>query len=89
MCCIQVLEHIDDMPPETAIAFGFHPNAAIGFNLRESTRFCAAMATLQPSALTTTENNVIDKQVKGSSSFITVLITNKTFRAFEVNNGQN
>jgi len=45
----QVLEYIDEaMPPETPLAFGLHPNAEIGFKLREAERFCANVLCLQP-----------------------------------------
>eukprot|EP00891_Asterochloris_glomerata_P002883 jgi/Astpho2/2883/Aster-01037 len=45
----QVLECIDEtMPPETPLAFGLHPNAEIGFKLREAERFCANVLCLQP-----------------------------------------
>ena len=36
------------MPPETPVAFGLHPNAEIGFKLREGDRFCAQLTNLQP-----------------------------------------
>lgn len=46
---MQVLEYIDEaMPPETPLAFGLHPNAEIGFKLREAERFCANVLCLQP-----------------------------------------
>lgn len=46
---LQVLEYIDEaMPPETPLAFGLHPNAEIGFKLREAERFCANVLCLQP-----------------------------------------
>ena len=46
----QVLEYIEEaMPPETPLAFGLHPNAEIGFKLREAEAFCGALVGLQPS----------------------------------------
>ena len=36
------------MPPETPLAFGLHPNAEIGFKLREAETFCASLVQLQP-----------------------------------------
>ena len=46
--CLQVLEYIEDsMPPESAAAFGLHPNAEIGFKLREASAFCSNLQTLQ------------------------------------------
>ena len=43
------LEVIDEtMPPETPLAFGLHPNAEIGFKLREADSFCASLVLLQP-----------------------------------------
>jgi hypothetical protein len=45
----QVVEFLEEvMPPETPLAFGLHPNAEIGFKLRETESFCAALVTLQP-----------------------------------------
>ena len=43
------MEYIEEaMPPETPLAFGLHPNAEIGFKLREGGRFCGAVLALQP-----------------------------------------
>lgn len=43
------MEYIkDSMPPETALAFGLHPNAEIGFKLREAEAFCTSVLQLQP-----------------------------------------
>lgn len=36
------------MPPETPVAFGLHPNAEIGFKLREGDRFCMQLTQMQP-----------------------------------------
>jgi hypothetical protein len=36
------------MPPETPLAFGLHPNAEIGFKLREAEAFCGSLVALQP-----------------------------------------
>ena len=36
------------MPPETPLAFGLHPNAEIGFQLREAEAFCSSLVLLQP-----------------------------------------
>ena len=34
------MEYIEEvMPPETPLAFGLHPNAEVGFKLREGGRF--------------------------------------------------
>eukprot|EP00201_Polytomella_parva_P017476 CAMPEP_0175071536 /NCGR_PEP_ID=MMETSP0052_2-20121109/19298_1 /TAXON_ID=51329 ORGANISM="Polytomella parva, Strain SAG 63-3" /NCGR_SAMPLE_ID=MMETSP0052_2 /ASSEMBLY_ACC=CAM_ASM_000194 /LENGTH=4543 /DNA_ID=CAMNT_0016338719 /DNA_START=12 /DNA_END=13643 /DNA_ORIENTATION=- len=45
----QVLEYLDEqMPQETPIAFGLHPNAEIGFKLREAETFCNSLVQLQP-----------------------------------------
>ena len=44
-----MLEYIqDNMPPESAVAFGLHPNAEIGFKLREAESFCGALLSMQP-----------------------------------------
>lgn len=44
-----VLEYVDEvMPPETPLAFGLHPNAEIGFKLREAESFCSSLVQLQP-----------------------------------------
>jgi len=49
LSCTQVLDYIEEsMPPETPQAFGLHPNAEIGFKLREGGRFCSAVLSLQP-----------------------------------------
>lgn len=46
---LQVLDYVDDnMPPETPLAFGLHPNAEIGFKLREAETFCNSLVQLQP-----------------------------------------
>ena len=45
---VQVLEVLGEMPGETPVAFGFHPNAEIGFKLREGDAFCNALILLQP-----------------------------------------
>ena len=47
-CLLQVLEYIEDgMPAESAVAFGLHPNAEIGFKLREAASFCDNLKRLQ------------------------------------------
>jgi hypothetical protein len=38
----------EQMPPETPLAFGLHPNAEIGFKLREAETFCNSLVQLQP-----------------------------------------
>lgn len=38
----------ETMPPETPLAFGLHPNAEIGFKLREAETFCNSLVQLQP-----------------------------------------
>ncbi len=44
-----MLEYIDEqMPAETPLAFGLHPNAEIGFKLREAETFCNSLVQLQP-----------------------------------------
>ena len=44
-----MLEYLDEqMPPETPLAFGMHPNAEIGFKLREAETFCNSLVQLQP-----------------------------------------
>ena len=35
------------MPAESAVAFGLHPNAEIGFKLREAASFCDNLKRLQ------------------------------------------
>ena len=44
----QVVEYLQEMPGETPVAFGFHPNAEIGFKLREGDAFCNALILMQP-----------------------------------------
>jgi len=44
-----VLEFVEDsMPAESAVAFGLHPNAEIGFKLREAANFRSNLQSLQP-----------------------------------------
>ena len=44
-----MLEYIEEnMPPESAGAYGLHANAEVGFKRREAERFCAALLCLQP-----------------------------------------
>jgi hypothetical protein len=48
--CLQVLEYIEgSMPPESAAAFGLHPNSEIGLKLREASAVCSNLQTLQVS----------------------------------------
>jgi dynein heavy chain len=43
------MEYIEEnMPPESAAAYGLHANAEVGFKRREAERVCAALAALQP-----------------------------------------
>ena len=43
-----MLEYIDEaMPAESAVAFGLHPNAEIGFKLREAEAFCGSLLAMQ------------------------------------------
>lgn len=44
----QVNEYLNEMPAETPIAYGLHPNAEIGFKLREAEAFCASLILMQP-----------------------------------------
>lgn len=44
----QVTEYLMDMPGETPLAFGLHPNAEIGFKLREGDAFCNSLILMQP-----------------------------------------
>lgn len=45
----QTLEYVEDaLPPETPAAFGLHPNAEIGYKLREGAAFCESLLGLQP-----------------------------------------
>ena len=39
---------LDTFPTETPLAFGLHPNAEIGFRLREADALCGALLSLQP-----------------------------------------
>lgn len=38
----------DTFPTETPLAFGLHPNAEIGFKLREADAMCSSMLSMQP-----------------------------------------
>ena len=45
-----MLEYIQDsMPEESAGAFGLHPNAEVGFKMREAVLFCNNLLRLQAS----------------------------------------
>jgi len=45
----QTLAYIEEtMPAETPLAYGLHPNAEIGFKLREADAFCSSLLLLQP-----------------------------------------
>lgn len=44
----QVTEYLMEMPGETPMAFGLHPNAEIGFKLREGDAFCNSLILMQP-----------------------------------------
>ena len=45
---MQTLEYIEDnLPQETPQAFGLHPNAGIGFRLREGEQFTEQLNSLQ------------------------------------------
>ena len=44
---MQVIEYLAEMPAETPVAFGFHPNAEIGFKLREGDAFCNSLILMQ------------------------------------------
>jgi len=43
-----VTEYLHEMPAETPLAYGLHPNAEIGFKLREAEAFCASLILMQP-----------------------------------------
>lgn len=46
---VQTLEYIEEaLPQETPTAFGLHPNAGIGFRLREAEGFLDLLGRLQP-----------------------------------------
>jgi dynein heavy chain len=46
---LQVLEFIEDnLPPESATAYGLHINAELGFQCREASYFCTLLMLLQP-----------------------------------------
>lgn len=45
----QVIEYVDEsFPAESPMAFGLHPNAEIGFRLREAENLCQQILGLQP-----------------------------------------
>ena len=45
----QTMAYIEEsFPTETPLAFGLHPNAEIGFKLRETESMCSAILSLQP-----------------------------------------
>ena len=45
----QTMEFISEtFPTESPLAFGLHPNAEIGFKLREAEMLCSSILSLQP-----------------------------------------
>jgi len=61
----QTMEFIvETFPTETPLAFGLHPNAEIGFKLREAESLCSAILTLQPRDGGGEEGNSVEDQAK-------------------------
>ena len=60
----QTLDYISAMPAETPLAFGLHPNAEIGFRLREGDALCASIFALQPREAGATEGMSTEDQAK-------------------------
>ena len=64
----------EEMPPETPLAFGLHPNAEIGFKLREGMRFCSSIAALHPQSIATAGGLSTEERVCGCLLNCTVVI---------------
>lgn len=68
---MQTLEYIsEEMPPETPLAFGLHPNAAIGFRRREAAGFCSSMAALLPQFSGITSDLTLEDRVSSRKILI-------------------
>jgi len=61
----QTLDFIGEtFPTETPLAFGLHPNAEIGFKLREAESLCSSILMLQPRDGGGEEGNSVEDQAK-------------------------
>ena len=61
----QTMEYISEtFPTETPLAFGLHPNAEIGFKLREAEMLCASILSLQPRDGGGEEGSSVEDQAK-------------------------
>eukprot|EP00227_Mantoniella_beaufortii_P011774 CAMPEP_0197579874 /NCGR_PEP_ID=MMETSP1326-20131121/3768_1 /TAXON_ID=1155430 /ORGANISM="Genus nov. species nov., Strain RCC2288" /LENGTH=4505 /DNA_ID=CAMNT_0043143449 /DNA_START=243 /DNA_END=13760 /DNA_ORIENTATION=+ len=61
----QTMEFITEtFPTESPLAFGLHPNAEIGFKLREAELLCSSILSLQPRDGGGEEGNSVEDQAK-------------------------
>lgn len=71
---IQVMTYIEEeMPFETPLAFGLHPNAEIGFKLREGARFCSSIAALHPQSAAATGGLSTEEKVRIMTLFVVLM----------------
>ena len=62
---LQTLEYIDDsLPQESPTAFGMHPNAGIGFRLRETDSFAEQLKRLQPRSAGGGSGTTVEEKAK-------------------------
>ena len=67
---VQTLEYIEDsLPQETPSAFGLHPNAGIGFRLREAEQFTEQLNSLQLPSAANGGGASVEEKVKLVSPF--------------------
>ena len=61
----QTMEYIaETFPTESPLAFGLHPNAEIGFKLREAESLCSSILSLQPRDGGGEEGSSVEDQAK-------------------------
>ena len=61
----QTMEYIaETFPTESPLAFGLHPNAEIGFKLREAESLCSSILSLQPRDGSGEEGSSVEDQAK-------------------------
>ena len=62
---VQVLQYIEDnMPTESATAYGLHPNAQLGFLRREADNLGLSLQSLRPQKATQERVRSVEEQAK-------------------------
>lgn len=69
------------MPAETPLAFGLHPNAEIGFKLREGVRFCGDVLALQPREAESQGGLSVEEKVDTSVLNVCALYSSVKFKS--------